>query len=76
MTLISNRLIGPKISPTELSNGNKEFIDAVEQWRERDLSNEAIKYMFLDGMNFDMRIDGSIKKIPVLGAILFLHLSV
>ena len=46
LSMISKRLIGRKISPTEVSNANKELIDAVEQWRERDLSDEPIKYMF------------------------------
>lgn len=69
LSMISTRLIGRKISPTEVSNANKELIDAVEKWRTRDLSKEAIKYLFLDGVNFDMRIDGSIEKVPVLVAI-------
>jgi len=69
LSMISTRLIGRKISPTEVSNANKELIDAVEKWRTRDLSGEPIKYIFLDGVNFDMRIDGSIEKVPVLVAI-------
>ncbi|HUT69507.1 MAG TPA: IS256 family transposase [Desulfatiglandales bacterium] len=69
LSMISTRLIGSKISPTEISNANKELIDAVEKWRTRDLSGETIKYIFLDGVNFDMRIDGSIEKVPVLVAI-------
>lgn len=69
LSMISTRLIGCKISPTEVSNANKELIDAVEKWRTRDLSAEKIKYLFLDGVNFDMRIDGSIEKVPVLVAI-------
>ena len=69
LSMISARLIGRKISPTEVSNANKELIDAVEKWRTRDLSGETIKYIFLDGVNFDMRIDGSIEKVPVLVAI-------
>jgi putative transposase len=67
--MISTRLIGRKISPTEVSNANNELIEAVEKWRTRDLSEEAIKYIFLDGVTFDMRIDGSIEKVPVLVAI-------
>jgi len=67
--MISTRLIGRKISPTEVSNANRELIDAVEKWRTRDLSGEKIKHLFLDGVNFDMRIDGSIEKVPVLVAI-------
>jgi putative transposase len=69
LSMISTRLIGRKISPTEVSNANKKLIDAVEKWRTRDLSGETIKYIFLDGVNFDMRIDGSIEKVPVLVAI-------
>ncbi|MFH1629378.1 MAG: IS256 family transposase [Pseudomonadota bacterium] len=69
LSMMSERLIGRKISPSEISNANKELIDAVEKWREQDLSEEPIKYMFLDGVNFDMRIDGSIEKVPVLVAI-------
>ena len=45
------------------------MIDAVEKWRTRDLSWDPVKYIFLDGVNFDMRIDGSIEKVPVLVAI-------
>jgi putative transposase len=66
LSMMSERLIGRRISPTQVSNANKELIDAVERWRSRDLSEEPIKYMFLDGVNFDMRIDGSIEKVPVL----------
>jgi len=69
LSMISTRLIGRKISPTEVSNANKELIEAVEKWRTRDLSEEKIKYIFLDGVNFDMRIDGSVEKVPVLVAI-------
>ena len=69
LSMMSERLIGRRISPTQVSNANKELIDAVERWRSRDLSEEPIKYMFLDGVNFDMRIDGSIEKVPVLVAI-------
>ena len=69
LSMMSERLIGRRVSPTEVSNANKELIGAVEAWRERDLSNESFKYMFLDGVNFDMRIEGSIEKVPVLVAI-------
>lgn len=64
LSMMSERLIGRKVSPTEVSNANKELIEAVEKWRTRDLSGEPIKYIFLDGVNFDMRIDRSIEKAP------------
>jgi len=69
LSMISRRLLGRRVSPTEISNANNELIEAVEKWRTRDLSEEPIKYLFLDGVNFDMRIDGSIEKVPVLVAI-------
>ncbi len=69
LSMMSERLIGRSISSSEVSNANKELIDAVERWRNRNLSDESIKYMFLDGVNFDMRIDGSVEKVPVLVAI-------
>lgn len=69
LSLLSKRLIGRKISPAEVSNTHKELTGAVEKWRTRDLSKEKIKYIFVDGVNFEMRIDGSIENTPVLVAI-------
>jgi putative transposase len=69
LAVMSSRLIGRKISHTEISQANKELVDSVERWRNRDLSEEKIKYLFLDGVNFDMRIGDSIEKTPVLVAI-------
>ncbi len=69
LSMMSTRLIGRRISPMEVSNANKELVDAVEDWRNRDLSKEAIKYIFVDGVNFDMRMGDSVEKVPVLVAI-------
>jgi putative transposase len=69
LSMLSKRLIGRSVSPTEVSNANRELIGAVEQWRNRDLSTERIKYMFVDGVNFDMRMGDTIDKVPVLVAI-------
>ena len=66
LSMISSRLIGRKLSATEVSNANKEMIEAVEQWRSRDLSRESMKYLFVDGVCFSMRIDGSIETVSVL----------
>ena len=66
LSLISEKLIGRRISPTEVSKASKQLAKAVETWRERDLSLETIKYMYVDGTLFSMRIDGSIEKVPVL----------
>ena len=69
LSMISKRLIGRKISAGEISNVNNELIEAAEKWRTRDLSEESIKYMFIDGVCFDMRIGKSIESIPVLAAV-------
>ena len=69
LSLISEKLIGRMISPSEVSKASKQLSKAVENWRERDLSVEPIKYMYVDGTLFSMRIDGSIEKVPVLVAI-------
>jgi putative transposase len=69
LSMISERLIGRRISPTEASNANKELIEAVDRWRNPDLSQVPSKCLILDGVCFDMRIDGSVEKVPVLVAI-------
>ncbi|MFQ5780115.1 MAG: IS256 family transposase [Nitrospiria bacterium] len=67
--LISKRLLGRSLSHTEVSLANQELTQAVEAWRTRDLSSDSIKYLYLDGVNFDMRIERSIQNVPVLVAI-------
>ena len=69
LSMISRRLIGRRISHTEISSANAELTEAVEKWRMRDLSKETIKYVFVDGVNFRMRMHGSIELVPVLVAI-------
>jgi putative transposase len=66
LSLISERLLGRKISAGEVSKAAKQLSEAVERWRERDLSQEPIKYLFVDGTLFSMRIEGSVEKVPVL----------
>lgn len=69
LSMISKRLVGRQISPTEISMANVELSAAVEKWRMRDLSQEAVKYLFIDGVNFRMRMGRKIEIIPVLAAI-------
>ena len=66
LALMSERLIGRRLSPMEVSNGSRELSHAVEAWRGRDLSSEPIKYMYVDGTLFSMRVHGSVEKVPVL----------
>lgn len=69
LSMVSQRLVGRRISPTEISAANVELAAAVEKWRMRDLSRENIKYLFIDGVNFRMRMERKIEIIPVLAAI-------
>ncbi len=69
LSLISRRLIGRNISHQEVSKANQELTEAIERWRNRDLSKEAIKYIYIDGVIFSMRVARSIEKVPVLVAI-------
>jgi len=69
LSLLSWRLIGRRLSHGEISESHKELEKSVEKWRNRDLSTEDIKYMFIDGTNFEMRISDSVEKTPVLAAI-------
>ena len=66
---ISEKLLGCKISKSSVSRYNEKLRDAVEAWRNRDLSLQRILYMYIDGVNFDVRLGDSIEKLPVLVAI-------
>jgi putative transposase len=66
LSLLTKRLIGRSLSATEVSNATTELKQSVETWRNRDLSRERFKYLFVDGVNFRMRIDKSIEPVPLL----------
>ena len=66
LSLLSKRLIGRPISPAEVSNASAELKQSIEKWRCRSLLHEKIKYLFIDGVIFPMRISGSIEKVPIL----------
>ena len=69
LSMISSQLIGRRISHSQVSLVSRELIDAVESWRERDLSADNIKYLFVDGVCFKMRVAGKVDNVPVLVAI-------
>jgi putative transposase len=66
LSLLTKRLIGRSLSATEVSNAATELKQSAETWRNRDLSGETIKYLFMDGVIFRMRIGKSIEPIPIL----------
>jgi putative transposase len=69
LSMLSKRLVGREISHEEVSKANSELTEAVEKWRNRDLTQEKIKYMFVDGVIFKMRMKRSVENVPVLAAI-------
>lgn len=66
LSMISEKLLGRKISSGEVSRVSRQLVNAVERWRMRDLSEERIKYLFIDGVNFKMRVTDSVENVPVL----------
>ena len=66
VSMISKRLIGRKISPGEVSRASHVLVQAIESWRNRSLSSLRYKYLFCDGVYFEMRIARSIEKVSVL----------
>ena len=46
LSMISHRLIGHKISAGEVSRCSRELVQAIENWRNRDLSSQEFKYLF------------------------------
>jgi putative transposase len=69
LSLISEKLVGRRLSGAEVSKSSKQLAEAVEAWRQRDLSAEPIKYMYVDGTLFSMRIGKTVDKEPVLVAV-------
>jgi putative transposase len=65
LALISERLLGTKISAGKVSECSGRLIESVEKWRSRPLT-EKFKYLYLDGTNFSMRINKKIVKVCVL----------
>ena len=66
IALISQSLLGRKISAGEVSKVNAELLTGIEAWRVRPLHELPIKYMFIDGVNFSMRVENKVEKIPML----------
>ena len=65
LSLVSERLFGRKISHSLLSEHSAELHSKVESWRTRLITDE-IKYLYVDGTYFTMRMTNKKKKICVL----------
>ena len=64
--LMSETLIGRRVSRGEVSSINNEMLTGIDKWRSRDLSGFKIKYMYLDGVFFKMRVERRIERVPML----------
>jgi Transposase and inactivated derivatives len=79
--LLSQHLLGRRISSGEVSKINGELVTAVERWRTRSLADTDVEYMIMDGVFFKIRVkehvpaeDGAdeevvkdeVKRIPML----------
>ena len=64
-SLVSKRLIGTGINHDKVSSCASHLVASVESWRTRPIT-ECFKYLYLDGTNFSMRIDGFVEKVNVL----------
>ncbi|MBF0440653.1 MAG: transposase [Oligoflexales bacterium] len=61
ISLISQTLIGRKISAAEVSKVNKELSTGIDAWRLRSLEPYKIEYLYVDGVFFYMRVDYKIE---------------
>jgi putative transposase len=66
LSMISHRLLGHKISSGEVSRCSRELVHAIENWRNRNLSLMRFKYLFCDGVYFEMRVARTIERVSVL----------
>lgn len=69
VSLIPEKLLGFPVSKGYVSQCNRQLTDAVEDWRNRSLAGNVIRFMYVDGVNFDVRTGDSVETIPVLVAI-------
>lgn len=65
LALISKRLTGTAVSHDKVSDCSARIVESVEAWRTRPIT-DSFKYLYLDGTNFSMRVDGSVEKVNVL----------
>jgi putative transposase len=66
ISLVSESILGRKISHGEVSKINKELLVGIDAWRLRRLSEFKIKYMYMDGVFFHMRVGHKVELIPML----------
>lgn len=66
IAMMSEAILGRRISRSEVSAVNQELLTGIDSWRSRNLSSLKIKYMYMDGVFFKMRIERKIESVPML----------
>jgi putative transposase len=64
--LVSKALLGTAVSAGDVSKVTAELAVGIEAWRNRDLSSFDVKYLIIDGVNFLMRVQRSVERMPML----------
>lgn len=57
------------LSKSAVSRITARLSDMFDSWRKRDLSEEDIALLFLDGFNLNIRLGGKVEKVPIMAAI-------
>lgn len=65
-SMISSRVIYWEFSPKKINSEKMKLVKEVVNWKKKDLSKESIKYLFIDGTCFSMRVSRSMKTMLVL----------
>jgi len=65
---ITEALWGTKVSPGTISNLNKKVYEKIEEWRNRPI-DEAVPYVYLDGIVLKRSWAGEVSNVSVLVAI-------
>lgn len=64
--LVSKALLGTAVSAGEVSNVTAELAAGIEAWRTRALEGFDLKYLIVDGVNFLIRVQGRVERVPML----------
>ncbi len=65
LALISKRLTGTTVGHDKVLDCSARIVESVGAWRTRPIT-DSFKYLYPDGTNFSMRVDGPVEKVNVL----------
>jgi len=65
LSVMSQRILGLRVSPAEVSNALKSIVPAAKAFLERPLAGRRWQYLYLDGTNFHIR-RSTVEREPTL----------